>query len=136
MTSKDTALIAAAFAEAERMNESLGVDKDGMTASTLRLLAADIAGRIKAEHPRFNVGAFEVACFPRQHERQRQAIAKRLDQPFQVGDRVESSRWGAGQPRIVGTVAHVGGHDEIVVKLDNGIERKRSARNLRKVADA
>jgi len=79
MTANDVELIEAAFAEAERFNESLGCDKDGMTASTLRILADDIAGRIKERHPRFNVGLFQTRCFPLQTQRQKQSILAKLD---------------------------------------------------------
>lgn len=78
MTKKDFELIAGAFAESERFNESLGADTDGLTASTLRILADDIAGRIARDHPRFNTGTFIAACFPRAEERKKQAIIAAL----------------------------------------------------------
>lgn len=75
----DTEIIAAAFADAERLNEALDADRNGLIASHLRILQDDLAGRIKKTHPRFNVGAFEKACFPLQSERQKQAILKTLN---------------------------------------------------------
>jgi hypothetical protein len=78
MAKIDTLQLAQAFAEAERMNDALGVDHDGMTVSTLRILAADIAGRVKSENPRFKIEQFEIDCFPLATERRRQAIIAAL----------------------------------------------------------
>jgi hypothetical protein len=73
----DTALVAAAIAEVEQLVEALP-DEGGIGASTLRLVVDAIGGRVKAEHPRFNAGAFEIAAMPISSERRKQAILKAL----------------------------------------------------------
>ena len=75
----DSALVAAALADVERIQEDLpGLDPSGIGASTLRLVVDAIGGRIKQEHPRFHTGEFQIASLPSSSERQRQAIVAKL----------------------------------------------------------
>lgn len=53
-------------------------------------------------------------------------------QQIEVGARVESARWGDGQPRISGVVVAIDRH-LVTVRLRNGQTRKRSISNLRRV---
>lgn len=58
------------------------------------------------------------------------------EQKLPVGSRVESSSWGAGQPRIAGVVLAHEPKGVVVVQLDDGTTRRRSARHLKPVAGA
>lgn len=59
---------------------------------------------------------------------------KRWGQNINVGAKVTSQgRHGAGQPVVKGTVVELLPHDEARVRLRNGVERKRSLHNLRRI---
>lgn len=73
-----TDLIARTLAEVEAQNEMIG-DPAGIGASTIRIVVDMLGGAIKAEHPRFNTGAFQIAALPLQSERQKQIILAKLD---------------------------------------------------------
>ena len=71
----DTKLVSDGIAAAERLIEEFGAgDKDGIAASTLRLTIDCIAGAITTDHPRFNVGEFQIESMPISNERLKQAI--------------------------------------------------------------
>lgn len=78
MTRKDFELIASALADVEAHVEDFG-DERGFSASTLRLVVDNLAGRIAQEHPRFNAGLFEKAALPIQSARMVAAITKALE---------------------------------------------------------
>jgi hypothetical protein len=65
MAQIDTDVIAAGFASAERMAFLLEGDHGNVLAlAALRFAARKVAREIAREHPRFNRGEFEAACFP------------------------------------------------------------------------
>jgi hypothetical protein len=79
-TKVDVAAITQALADVEALIE--GIDpEDGIGASTLRLVVDQLGARIKEQHPRFNLGAFEKDALPRQNERLRRAILRAIDGP-------------------------------------------------------
>ena len=67
-------IIASGLAESERMIEEEIGDEAGMYASLLRIVVDNIAGAIKAEHPRFHAGEFQIQSMPISSERMKQAI--------------------------------------------------------------
>src|SRR5262245_48172460 len=75
----DTALVAAGLAEAERITEDIP-DPAGIGAATLRLVVDCIAGQLKSEHSRFNIGAFQIEALPIGSERQKQMILAAIEQ--------------------------------------------------------
>jgi len=77
MTKRDIDMIAAGFAEAERLNAECP-DTLGMGAATLRIAVSCVAAEIKARHPRFHVGRFEIDAMPISAARRREAIWKAL----------------------------------------------------------
>ena len=76
MTRKDFQLIAQAVAECEQIIEFAEGDTDGIYA--LKLFVAQISPMLQATNSRFNPSLFKMACFPREHERQKQAILTKL----------------------------------------------------------
>ena len=70
----DTKLVSAGLSEVERMIEQEIGDEMGLQASCLRITIDCIAGAIKADHPRFNVGEFQIDSTPISHERLKQAL--------------------------------------------------------------
>jgi hypothetical protein len=76
MTKRDFQLIAQGFADAEAIIEHTDVDGIGM--SSLRIAADAIGGQLKQQHPRFNAGVFQAACFPIAAERMKQSILATL----------------------------------------------------------
>ena len=77
MTKRDYELIASALAEVEAIIEDIP-DKDGMSASTLRLVVDRIAAMAEKQNPRFRRGHFEIAAMPISNARLRDAIIANL----------------------------------------------------------
>ena len=73
-----THTIAGGLAESERMIEHEIGDEAGMYASLLRIVIDNIAGAIRAEHPRFDVGQFQIDSTPISSERLQASILSKV----------------------------------------------------------
>lgn len=78
MTRKDYIRIAEALASVEAMNEEVLDDPQGIGASTLRLVVAEVARVLAEDNSRFDLARFEIASLPREHARKVEAIKRSL----------------------------------------------------------
>ena len=76
MTDKDIARIAAGFATTEAILEDSPGDEAGHGMSAVRIAQDCVAGEIARDRPRFSRARFDMQCFPRQHERLKQALIR------------------------------------------------------------